>query len=1466
MKKKFHRLLSAVLASVMMLSVVQSPVLAADIPAQKAESKTAVSYKRSGLESLPELSRAEMAKLNQYEYRVDKFYELEPVTTGPNYAPGKVTQAALDQGLARMNQMRRMAGLKPVVLDDALNELSQYGTVLLARHGALNHEPPKPNDMSQEFYEKGYKSTSSSNLSEGGTGADGDYNPLVGAIGSYIEDSDYTNIDRLGHRRWVLNPGMGKTGMGSAAGFCALYAFDSTYKNINTDYEFIGWPASGCFLNEVFPQNFAWSVTVNPERYQTPVKSEITVTLEGGGKTWTFSGKQTYNTNSAFYMNVETSGFGVPNCIIFRPDGIDTYQGLYTVTIDGLKNRNGNPVPFSYQVDFFNQEDLKPKVTVHYDANGGTGEFPDQIVNQGEEFLLPRKTTFTPPSPEYGFTAWEVNGVQYPAGKWITLNEDAVVKAIWHIHDWEWKQHWDSNYHYQKCKICGEETQKQQHSYGPEWKHDSQHGWQECVCGKIDFAYKHVLQFSDVKDPTCTTPGTRIGRCWRCGYEEKQEWSAPLGHTLQFVAEVPATCDAPGTVEHWHCNRLDCGKNYQDQQATKELTDEELVIPAAGHDWNPVVYNFASDASSCTAERVCKRDASHKETASAKVTGEQTKAPTCTQKGETTYTAVFAEPWAKTQTKVLQDVEITGHTFGPDWKYDAQNHWKECSCGEKSEIAKHTFTETVIKPATCTQDGEKEQRCSCGYSYKETIPATGHKLTVHPANAADCTHSGTVEYWSCDKCGAEFADANGTTPLTDKTSPALGHKMIHYARVPATCTQDGTVEYWHCERCGKDFADANGKTPLTNLVEKATGHSFGEWTVTKEATCTEQGEQTRTCKVCNAAETQEIPLKPHTMNPEWEKNETSHWHSCTVCHKQQDTAKHSFDKWIIIKEATETETGLKEHSCTVCGYKEQQEIPLKEHVHQFGDWMKNETNHWKECACGEKAKTAAHTYNETITTPAGCTTEGAKTFTCTVCGYSYIETIPATGHSFGEWKVTTAPACEKEGTETCTCAACGATKTRPVPALQHSYERAVTTEPTCTTEGLATFTCKTCGKQYTEIIPALGHKLTNHPAVDATCTEAGNPEYWNCETCHKNFADAKGEKELSNEQLVIPALGHKMTHHDRVPATCEKDGTVEYWSCEQCGKNFADKEGTTILTEIAEKATGHHWSEWKVTTEPTCTEKGTETRICTACGKAETRVMEALGHSMIHENAAAPTENKSGWVEHWHCLTCGKNFADEKGVAEIANVMIDPLPAKPQPEAPAASAKPAESSFDWQTVRTAIAGINTGIYQKDVGNEIAVPHYIWQSFYGRNVTVTFVRGGDKYVFNGLDLARTGFDPNNGHNLTDLTGYIGRSYTASNLVQPETENEVEKKEPTATEKPEEPEPTSTPEPEKTPDKQDEAKPTPEPEKDVESNAEPAQTQKTDSGLAWWIWLLIAAAVLLVVWIIVLATKRRKDDEK
>ncbi|MCR5783812.1 MAG: dockerin type I repeat-containing protein [Clostridia bacterium] len=82
---------------------------------------------------------------------------------------------------------------------------------------------------------------------------------------------------------------------------------------------------------------------------------------------------------------------------------------------------------------------------------------------------------------------------------------------------------------------------------------------------------------------------------------------------------------------------------------------------------------------------------------------------------------------------------------------------------------------------------------------------------------------------------------------------------------------------------------------------------------------------------------------------------------------------------------------------------------------------------------------------------------------------------------------------------------------------------------------------------------------------------------------------------------------HSLIHITAKAPTCIADGNIEYYYCEDCGKYFTDENAATEIKDVAVKAAGHDFGEWKVTKEATIDEEGIETRKCSKCGEEETR-------------------------------------------------------------------------------------------------------------------------------------------------------------------------------------------------------------------------------------------------------------------
>lgn len=146
--------------------------------------------------------------------------------------------------------------------------------------------------------------------------------------------------------------------------------------------------------------------------------------------------------------------------------------------------------------------------------------------------------------------------------------------------------------------------------------------------------------------------------------------------------------------------------------------------------------------------------------------------------------------------------------------------------------------------------------------------------------------------------------------------------------------------------------------------------------------------------------------KKHKYSSEWKFDEKAHWHECTTKKHTDTTEKtpHVFT-WTE-KTPAGFHTDKVEKGVCECGYETERTISGTA-THTYGtEWTKDESGHWHESTCGTTAPThdvmkkdfAAHTFDEgKVTKPADFGVVGEKKFTCTECGYSYTQEIPALG-------------------------------------------------------------------------------------------------------------------------------------------------------------------------------------------------------------------------------------------------------------------------------------------------------------------------------------------------------------------------------------------------------------------------------------------------------------------------------------
>ncbi|MBQ7600056.1 MAG: hypothetical protein IJU57_05220, partial [Clostridia bacterium] len=147
---------------------------------------------------------------------------------------------------------------------------------------------------------------------------------------------------------------------------------------------------------------------------------------------------------------------------------------------------------------------------------------------------------------------------------------------------------------------------------------------------------------SNTTDPTCTEAGETV---YTATFENEgfteQTKHVPIGATGHNMTEHPAvteTCTTAGNTAYWSCDQ--CNKFFSDALGNTEIEEDSWVIPAPGHTWGEPTYDWAADNSTVTATRICTTDNTHTETETVNTTSNTTD-PTCTEAGETVYTATF---------------------------------------------------------------------------------------------------------------------------------------------------------------------------------------------------------------------------------------------------------------------------------------------------------------------------------------------------------------------------------------------------------------------------------------------------------------------------------------------------------------------------------------------------------------------------------------------------------------------------------------------------------------------------------------------------------------------------------------------------------------------------------------------------------------------------------------------------------
>ena len=490
-------------------------------------------------------------------------------------------------------------------------------------------------------------------------------------------------------------------------------------------------------------------------------------------------------------------------------------DGDFTYKFRGWDPFDGDaPTDIHKDTDYTAQFNEFKKLTVTFDANGGTGTMkPVKIANgaSGRRYTLP-ECGFT--REGYDFAGWLITGT-------VSVGFDDPYE----VEDVQWGDTWLYAFSDLTLKASWEDN--------------------------------HLLtEVRGSREPTCTEPGyTGDTYCKVCDNVQKMGDSIPAtGHSWnEGEITTSPTCLNVG-IKTYTCTVCN---------ATK--TEE---IPATGHSWDegkvttaPTCNNTGVKTFTCTVCKETKTEAIDKTGHTPVEVAEQP--ATCTEAGHTAGTKCSV---CGAIISGMKEIPATGHTEvidaakAPTCTETGLTEGKHCSvCNEvlvKQEVVPakgHTeVTDPAVEP-TCTKTGLTEGKhcsvCNEVLVAQTVIPAKGHTEVIDPAVEPTCTTPGKTEGKHCSVCNEVL--------VAQTEIPAKGHTEVVDPAVEPTCTEPGKTEGKHCSVCNEVLV-AQEEIPAkghTEVIDAA-----------KAPTCTEPGlTEGKHCSVCNevTVEQEVIPATGH---------------------------------------------------------------------------------------------------------------------------------------------------------------------------------------------------------------------------------------------------------------------------------------------------------------------------------------------------------------------------------------------------------------------------------------------------------------------------------------------------------------------------------------------------------------------------------------------------------------------------
>ncbi len=555
-------------------------------------------------------------------------------------------------------------------------------------------------------------------------------------------------------------------------------------------------------------------------------------------------------------------------------------------------------------------------------------------------------------------------------------------------------------------------------------------------------------------EPTCTTEGEKQGICVDCK-ETIITTIDVVDHTYaeSFTIDKETSCTEKGSKSR-HC------KWYDKCNMITEQTD----IPTIDHDYDdgiittvPTCYSEGERTRTCsmckgtTTEEVAKVD--HEYETSYTID----KAPSCKEEGSKSYHCVWYS-----QCETSQGAVVLEKTDDHDYDGGVVTTAPTCTTeGEKTFtcfICEGTRTEdvatvdhdydtayTVDKAPSCKEEGSQSYHCKWYAECGELIGATVIEKTDDHSydegvvtKAPTCTTVGDRTL-TCEIC-------EGTKVIDEPTVPHEYETTYTVDKTPS-CKEEGSKSY-HCIW----YAECGLGSQVT-AIEKTNDHDYDEGVVTTEPTCSTEGVKTFTCAICDGTRTEAVDIVSHNYEEDFtvdveatcveEGSESRHcvWYElCSESIEETVIAKndnHSFNEGEVTIPSSCTKEGVRTFTCVRCLDTKTGPEPLKPHSYDEGVVTKTPTctvegerTFTCEGCAGNKVEPVemvAHEYDTdfTVDKEATCTTNGSKSKHCKVCdSKTDMTAIQAAGHVAGEWIVDKEPTYEESGSRHKECSVC----------------------------------------------------------------------------------------------------------------------------------------------------------------------------------------------------------------------------------------------------------------------------------------------------------------------------------------------------------------------------------------------------------------------------------------------------------